>query len=202
MKYSYRFLSLFLLLLFMSPVQAGAGSILVARANGPGKMLKVSEPSYQAELRSQAVSGGLESLSYRGFTILLNPVSDGSYELQVSRTVVYGNRRVSSVFSSIYRSSIEYGYGYDSNRREIVQHRFLFPPNSLTGWANPGDFAAMSKFDWGEAYPIRNCTQSTPIHSLEEAGREYLEAACMPDRDTALRFGREFVDYMLSDRGL
>lgn len=199
MKHLHKFVLLFLFLLLSTSRTEGAGSILVNHPNGPGKMQKASSASHQAQLQSQ-VGGGLEGLSYRGFTILLNPVSNGAYELQVYRIVAYGNRRISSVFSSIYRSSIEYGYRFDSNSHRIIQHHFLFPPNSLTGWANPDDYASMTRFDWGEAYPIGNCPQSTPIHSLEEVGREYLEAACLPNRDTALRFGQKFVDYMLSNR--
>lgn len=177
-------------------------SILVSRTVSPGKVQKVPGNEFSRQIQSGINAMSVEQLRYRGFTILLNPMSNGSYEVQASRQVLFGGRRVSSIFSSMYESSVEYGYEYDSSRRRIIQYHFLFPPNSLTGWANPDEVAAFQKFEWGEPYPIRNCGQNEPIHTLEEAGREYLEASCMPDRDTALRFARNFIDYMLSNRGL
>lgn len=191
----------FLIVLSTSIFELAAGdTILAVQVNSPGRMQKSINNA--ASVRAGIESRSLEALKYRNFTILLNPVSNNTYEVQVYRMVSYGSHQVSSVFSSVYKSSIEYGYRFDQQNQRIVQYHFVFPPNSLTGWANPRDFAAMQQFDWGEKFPIRNCSLDTPIHTLEESGREYMEAACMPDRDTALRFARSFVDYMLGNRGM
>lgn len=177
-------------------------SILAIHQQGPGKLIKADGNVGAYAARTRFVAQGLESMQYRGFTIVLNNVSDGTYEIQVFRIVTYGTHRVNSIFSSLYKSSIEFSYKYDSARKKILQYHFLFPPNSLTGWANPGDYAILEKFDWNEPFPSRTCYMESPIHSLEESGREYLEAACLPDRETAIRFSKKFVDYMYSARGL
>jgi hypothetical protein len=161
-------------------------------------MHKMQISEYSAIVRSQQ----MEQMIYRNFKVILNSMSDGTFEIQAYRMVNYGNRQISSIYSSIYKSSVEYAYKYDPSRQKIIQYHFLFPPNSLTGWANPGQYAGMDKFDWGEKFPARSCSQSSPIHTLEETGREYLEAACIPDRETALRFARSFIDYMLGNRGM
>lgn len=195
-------LVLFAFMLMYLAHSAFGDSILSIRVNGPARIQKIRANEHETSIRSGIESQAVESLNYRNFTILLNAVSNNSYEVQVYRVVNYGTHHVSSVYSSIYKSSVEYGYGLDKDGQHIVQYHFLFPPNSLTGWANPQDVAGMLEFNWGEKFPARNCSIQTPIHTLEESGREYLEAACMPDRDTALRFARHFVDYMLGDRGL
>lgn len=190
----------FLIVLSTSIFELAAGdTILAVQVNGPGRMQKSIN---NASIRAGIESRNLEALNYRNFTILLNPVANNTYEVQAYRMVSYGSHQVSSVFSSVYKSSIEYGYRFDQQNQRIVQYHFVFPPNSLTGWANPRDFSAMQSFDWGEKFPIHSCSQDTPIHTLEESGREYMEAACMPDRDTALRFARSFIDYMLGSRGM
>lgn len=181
---------------------ASGESILAAHVNTPGKMEKSRNASYSAIIQTGLDAQTLENLTYRGFTVLLNALTDGTYEVQAYKMVQYGNRRVNSIFSSVYKSSVEYGYTFDSNQQRIVQYHFLFPPNSLTGWADPGDSVSMQHFDWGELFPTRNCSLHTPVHTLEETGREYLEAACLPDRDTALRFAQKFIDYMQGPRGL
>ena len=178
------------------------GSILAIHESGPGKFTKAggNPGAYTQRVRSSVQ--GLESMQYRNFTILLNGLSDGTYEIQASRIVAYGNHRVNSIFSSLYKSSIEFGYKYDPAHKRIMQYHFLFPPNSLTGWASPGDYSMIEKFDWNEVFPSGTCNTEWPVHSLEEAGREYVEAACLPDRETALRFAQKFIDYMAGGRGL
>lgn len=178
------------------------GSILAIRDSGPGKLTKAGRNPGAYTQRVRSSVQGLESMQYRNFTVLLNALSDGTYEVQASRIVAYGNHRVNSIFSSLYKSSIEFGYKYDPARKRILQYHFLFPPNSLTGWANPGDFSMMEKFDWNELFPSGPCNTDSPVHSLEETGREYLEAACLPDRETALQFAQRFIDYMAGGRGL
>jgi hypothetical protein len=177
-------------------------SILTIRQSGPGRLTKAggNAGAYEEQVRSSGRE--LESIEYRGFTILLNGLSDGSYEVQAFRIVAYGNHRVNSIFSSLYKSSVEFSYQYDKAHKNILQSHFLYPPNSLTGWANPGDYTIIQNFDWNEAFPSRSCYTDSPVNTMEESGREYLEAACLPDRDTALRFAQRFIDYMRSGRGL
>lgn len=185
------------------PLQAEPqGSILAIRESGPGKFTKAggNPGAYTQRVRSSVQ--GLESMQYRNFTILLNGLSDGTYEVQASRIVAYGTHRVNSIFSSLYKSSIEFAYKYDPAQNRILQYHFLFPPNSLTGWANLKDYLMIEKLDWNESFPSDSCYTEWPVHSLEEAGREYVEAGCLPDRDTALRFAQRFIDYMAGGRGL
>jgi len=177
---------------------AQADSILALHQNGRTRLDKANAEAYSARLATSIAGQNVEKLRYHKFTILINPLSNGEYELQVSRTVLYGKRKVNSIFSSVYESSIEYVYHQDQQTSEIVRLHFLFPPNSLTGWANPEDYSTMRQFDWQEKFPGRNCSVST----LEESGREYLEAGCFQNRDDAVRFAQKFIDYVLSDRGL
>jgi hypothetical protein len=146
-------------------------------------------------LRSQAV----EQIAQGKFTIVLNPLSNGQYEVQVYRMVKFGKKRVQSTFASLYQGGIEYSYSYDSQSNEIKQYHFLCPPNSLTCWADPKDYASMKQFKWGENFPAKNC--STSVFTSEEYGREYLQASCFPNRDAALAFATKFVDSITGSRG-
>jgi len=177
-------------------------SILTIRQTVPGTLTKVGGNigAYIKKVRSAVQAQ--ESMQYRGFTILLNGPGDGSYEVQAFRIVAYGKHRVNSIFSSLYKSSVEFSYQYDTTNKWIIQSHFLFPPNSLTGWANPEDYTMIQNFAWNEPFPSRRCYTDSPVHTLEESGREYLEAACLTDRDTALRFAQSFIDYMRGNRGL
>lgn len=146
-------------------------------------------------LRSQSI----EQIAQGKFTILLNPLSNGQYEVQVYRMVKFGKKRVQSTFASLYQAGIEYSYSYDSGSNEIKQYHFLCPPNSLTCWADPGDYASMKKFNWDENFPSKNC--STSVFTSEEYGREYLQASCFPNRDAALTFATKFVTSISGSRG-
>ena len=108
--------------------------------------------------------------------------------------------QVSSLFSSLFKSSVEYSYTYDRGSQQIIQRHFVFPPNSLTGWANPYDYMTMAKFDWNESFPSRTCASS--VYTLEEVGRECLQAGCFTNRDSALLFDKKFIDYVLGARGI
>ena len=146
-------------------------------------------------LRSQAT----EQLAQGKFTIVLNPLSNGQYEVQVYRMVKFGKKRVMSTFASLYQAGIEYSYSYDAQSQEIKQYHFLCPPNSLTCWADPTDYESMKQFKWGENYPAKNCSLS--VFTSEEYGREYLQASCFPNRDAALGFATKFVDNISGSRG-
>jgi hypothetical protein len=146
---------------------------------------------------SRSQQSQAEQLKQGKFTIVLNPVSNG-YEVQVYRMVAYGNKRVNSIFASLYRSSIEYTYSYDAQSKEIRQYHFMCPPNSLTCWADPSDYSILSVFDWQENFPSKNC--STSVFTSEEYGREYLEASCFPNRDAALTFATKFIGYANRNR--
>ena len=185
---------IYIFLLLSTFAIAQDSSIMAAHTNGR-RLIK--NRSFESASFSSAQN--LKRYQYKGFTILVNQVGS-SYEVQAYRMVQYGPRNVNSVFSSIYKSSIEFSYEFDQAQQRIVQRHFVFPPNSLTGWANPNEYVAMQSFDWGEPYPVKSCSISAPIHTLEEYGREYLEAACMPDADTSLRFAKKFIDYMVSSR--
>lgn len=177
-------------------------SILANHSVGRGKIEKAQGNirSYLSRVEIAIQGQTVERLAYRQFTILLNPLSNGQYELQVYRWVAYGNREVNSTFSSVFSGSEEYSYDYDAGTQTIVQYHFVFPPNSLTGWANPDDYATMPRLPWGENIPSKTC--STPVFSLEEFGREYLQAACFQNRDVTLRFAKRFIDYVSGARGL
>jgi hypothetical protein len=189
-------------LLGLAAVAESSHSILAVHPNGKGQIEKAGGNihSYLARVETAVQGQTVELLAYRQFTILLNPLSNGQYELQVYKWVLYGSRRVNSTFSSVFSASVEYSYTYDASTQSIVQDHFVFPPNSLTGWANPDDYATLRHLPWGENLPSRTC--STPVFSLEEFGREYLQAACFQNRDLALRFARKFIDYVSGSRGL
>lgn len=176
-------------------------SIFAVRSLGVQRIEKANgNPGAYNQRIGMAILGlKVEQLKYRGFTLLVNQVN-GQYEIQVSRMMTYGNVQVSSLFSSMFKSSVEYSYSYDRTSQQIVQRHFIFPPNSLTGWANPDDYATMEKFDWNETFPSRTC--ASPIYTLEEVGREYLQAGCFANRDSALLFARRFIDYVLGARGM
>jgi hypothetical protein len=159
------------------------------KANGD-----VSSYLNSISLRSQS-----EQLAQGKFTIVLNPLSNGQYEVQAYRMVKFGKKRVMSTFASLYQAGIEYSYSYDSQSNEIKQYHFLCPPNSLTCWADPGDYASMKLFNWGENFPAKNC--SVGVFTSEEYGREYLQASCFPNRDAALTFATKFVSSISGKRG-
>lgn len=185
-------------LLGLAAVAESNDSILVIHPNGKNHAQKAGGHLDGIETGIQGQS--IERMTYRQFTILLNPLSNGEYELLAYRWVVYGSRRVNSTFSSVFKSSVEYSYAYDPSAQAIVQYHFLFPPNSLTGWATPGDYAIIKQLAWGENLPSKTC--STPVYTLEEFGREYLQAGCFQERDSALRFAKKFIDYVWGARGL
>src|SRR5687767_5722853 len=110
------------------------------------------------------------------FTILINSLSNGQYEIQVYRMVAFGSKRVMSTFSSLYQSGIEYSYSYDSQSQQIRQYHFICPPNSLTCWSDPSNYAMFQEFDWQEKFPAKTCSMS--VFTSEEYGREYLQASC------------------------
>lgn len=192
-------LCMFFALLQVAAVHAEPGSIFAVRSMGDGQIQKADGSLYLQRIALAIQGQRVEQLSYRGFTLLLNPIN-GQYEIEATRMVVYGSIHVNSLFSSVYKASVEYSYTYDNSTQQIVQHHFLFPPNSLTGWANPEDYLTMTRFDWNESFPSRSC--SVPVFTLEETGREYLQAGCFQSRDSALVFARKFVDYVLSTRGM
>lgn len=189
---------LLLAALLLAPIaSADIGSIFAVNSNNAKRLQKTNPHSYMSTLNTAAESQQLERMQYRGYFLLLNRVSN-QYEVQVYKMVRYGNKQVNSIFASQFQASIEYEYSY--NGSAIRQDHFLFPPNSLTGWANPGDYVTMKEFPWKAAYPSQNCTAQ--IHSSEEFGREYLEAACFTNRDSAIQFGKKFIDYILGSRGM
>jgi hypothetical protein len=185
------------ILLFAQIASADLGSIYAINSSNGKRLQKINPGSYMSTLNTAAESQQLERLQYRGYFLLLNRVSN-QYEVQVYKMVRYGNKQVNSIFASQFQASIE--YEYSSNGTGIRQDHFLFPPNSLTGWANPGDFITMKEFPWKAAYPSKTC--SSQIHSSEEFGREYFEASCFTSRDAAIQFAQKFIDYILGNRGM
>jgi hypothetical protein len=192
-------LSFFIFLVLASAISAEqASTILVVRTIGATRLHK-AQPKDVPSISSQtSAMSGLEQIEYRGYFINLQP-SDKNYNLQIYTTIAYGNYRVNSIYASQFQSSIEYAYTYDAAKHEIRQDHFLFPANSLTGWANPDDYVLMRQFDWKERFPT-NCDSS--IYTSEEFGREYLEASCFQDRDAAVRFAKRFINYAVGRRGL
>lgn len=190
-----------ILLIAAGPLHSEPGSILAVRTVGQSRIQKANgNPGAYLSRLGMAIQGQeVEQIQYRGFTLLVHPIN-GQYEIEVTRMITYGNVHVSSLFSSIFKSSVEYSYTYDPSTQQIIQRHFIFPPNSLTGWANPDDYLTMARFGWNESFPSKNC--SVPIFSLEESGREYLQAGCFANRDAALLFARKFIDYVLSARGM
>jgi hypothetical protein len=143
-------------------------------------------------------SQSVETLKQGKFTIVLNPLSNGQYELQVYKIVLFGKKRVMSTFASLYTSGIEYTYSFDTQSERIKQNHFICPPNSLTCWADPSDYAILNQFEWQENFPSKNC--SMPVFTSEEYGREYLQASCFASRDAALTFATNFVTYANRNR--
>lgn len=184
-------------LLLAQVASADIGSIFAVNSTNGKRIQKTNPGSYMSTLNTAAESQQLERLQYRGYFVLLNRVSN-QYEVQVYKMVRYGNKQVNSIFASQFQASIEYEYSL--NGSAIRQDHFLFPPNSLTGWANAGDFITMNEFPWKSAYPSKSCTSQ--VHSCEEFGREYLEASCFTNRDAAIQFAKKFIDYILGSRGM
>lgn len=184
-------------LLLAQVASADIGSIFAINSNNGKRLQKTNPHSYMSTLNTAAESQQLERLQYRGYFLLLNRVSN-QYEVQVYKMVRYGNKQVNSIFASQFQASIEYEYSL--NGSSIRQDHFLFPPNSLTGWATPGDYLTMKEFPWNLPYPSKTC--SAQVHSCEEFGREYLEASCFTNRDAAIQFAKKFIDYILGSRGM
>lgn len=143
-------------------------------------------------------AAGVEQIQYRGYYINLEPAGP-DYHVQIFTMIHYGSLQVSSIFASQFQSSIEYAYSYDPAKHEIRQDHFVFPANSLTGWANPDEYVLMRQFDWNQRFPS-GCDGS--VYTSEEFGREYMESSCFHDRDSALKFAKKFINYALGRRGL
>ena len=194
-----RLLPLFIFLLLISTLYAEqANTILVVRTIGAARIQKAQPRTSPSIAAQTSALGAWEQIEYRGYFINLQP-SGKNYNLQIYTTIEYGNYRVNSIYASQFQSSIEYAYTYDPAKHEIRQDHFLFPANSLTGWANPEDYVLMRQFDWKERFPA-NC--DTSIYTSEEFGREYLEASCFQEHDAAVRFAKRFINYSLGRRGL
>ena len=191
-------IGMILMLLYSLSLYGQSGSTSAIRLINRSKMEKAdgNVRNYLSRINAQAQTS--EKLRLGKFTILLNPLSNGEYELQVYRIVSYGKNRVMSIFASLYSSGIEYSYSYDVQSRQIKQYHFICPPNSLNCWANPSDYAILTEFEWQENFPSKNC--SMPVFTSEEYGREYLQASCFASRDAALAFATKFVKYANRDR--
>jgi hypothetical protein len=173
-----------------SPVrQVNASRIQKANGDVAGYVQQMARAAQSAEQIKQGK-----------FTIIINPLSNGQFEIQVYRMVSVGKKKVMSTFASLYRAGIEYSYAYDSKAQEIRQYHFVCPPNSLTCWANPEDYEILQQFKWGEKFPSKNC--STSVFTSEEYGREYLQATCFSSRDAALVFAQKFIEFVTGNRGL
>lgn len=166
-----------------------AGAARIEKANG-------NISAYMSRL----AQANMEQLTQGKFTILLNPLTNGQYEVQVYRMVPVGNKRVMSTFSSVFKASVEYSYEIDTRDGSIKQNHYICPPDSLTCWSNPNDFASMPQFNWNEPYPAKSCSQ--PVFTSEEYGREYLQASCFSNRDAALTFAQSFIQYVTGRRGM
>ena len=194
-----RILPFFIFLLLISIVYAEqTNTILVVRTTGATRLEKAQPKDSPSITGQTSAMNGWEQIEYRGYFINLQP-SDKNYNLQIFTTITYGGYRINSIYASQFQSSIEYAYTYDPAKHQIRQDHFVFPANSLTGWANPDDYVMMRQFDWKERFPS-NCDSS--IYTSEEFGREYLEASCFQDHDAALRFAKRFINYALGRRGL
>jgi hypothetical protein len=192
-----KWISFFLLFLLLVPALYAveeAGSILVVHQSNERKLQKKDPGSAVAS----APSGSYEQIEYRGYTINLQS-SGQDYNMQIFTMVHYGNMEVNSIYATQFQTAVEYAYTYDPQKHEIRQDHFLFPPNSLTGWANPEDYVTMRQFDWKERFPS-GCNGS--VYTSEEFGREYLETSCFHDHDAALKFAKKFINYSLGRRGL
>lgn len=191
------FVGMMILLLSGISLYGQADSTSAVRLLSNSKIQK-ADGNVQSYLNRIAQAQSGETLKQGKFTIVLNPLANGQYELQIHRVVLFGKKRVNSIFASLYQSSIEYSYSYDSQSQQIKRYHFICPPNSLTCWAEPSDYAILTEFDWHENFPAKNC--SMPVFTSEEYGREYLEASCFPNRDAALTFATKFIAYINSNR--
>lgn len=194
--------ALILLFLLFLPhfIFAEEGSIFALQLKSRSRVVKTIPSSYQSSISYALGSQQIEKLQYRTYYILLNHLSNGQYELQVYKLVRYGNKQINSIFASQFESSIEYAYTYDTAGDRIRRDHYVYPPDSLTGWSNPTDYVTSKEFVWKEQFPAKTCDRG--VYTSEQFGREYLEASCFRDRDTALRFGKKFVDYVLGSRGM
>jgi hypothetical protein len=174
------------------PLFGQSETIAAIRMVNKSKMEKTNRVAQQGQ--------SIEQLQQGKFTIILNPLNNGQYELQVYRMVKYGKKRVFSTFASGYKTGIEYSYSYDARNQEIQQFHFICPANSLTCWANPQDYASLKTFAWEEKFPSQSCSFS--VFTSEEYGREYVQASCFPNRDAALLFAQKFITYVTGPRGL
>ena len=188
-----------ILIVFLSSfsLHAQEGSIAAIRSKSATKMEKANGNIQNYLARTSQIQSA-EQVQQGKFTIVLNPLANGQWETQVSRTVAFGTKRVNSIFASLYQSGIEYTYSFHSGTNQIRQYHYICPPNSLTCWSNPSDYAILTQFDWGENFPSRNCALS--VFTSEEYGREYLQASCFPNRDAALQFATKFVSYTKRNR--
>jgi hypothetical protein len=191
---------IFISFILAEAVFSDESSILALNNNSQGRLTKARPSNQQSSISRSIESQQAEQLQYRSFLVVINRNQSGKYELQVSKTVRYGDKQISSIYASQYQTSVEYEYRYESSSGKIRQDHFLFPANSLTGWANPGDYVTMREFAWKGRFPSQNC--SSAVHTSEEFGREYLEASCFPSRDAAIQFAKRFVNYVLGPRGL
>ena len=195
-----RFLILVFLLFMPHFIFAQEGSIFALQLKSKSRAVKTIPSSYQSNISYALGSQQIERLQYRTYFIVLNHLQNGQYELQVYKLVRYGNKQVNSIYSSQFESSIEYAYTYETAGDRIRRDHFVYPPDSLTGWANPSDYVTSKEFVWKERFPAKTCNRG--VYTSEQFGREYLEASCFRDRDSALRFGKKFVDYVLGNRGM
>ncbi len=192
---------IFMLFVLLMPLVTYSyeGSIFAVQNKSKSRVVKTIPSSYDSNINFAINAQQVERLQYKNYFILLNQVSNG-YELQVYRLVRYGTKQVNSIFASQFESSVEYSYSYEASGDRIRRDHFLYPPDSLTGWANPTDYITTKEFVWKEQFPSKTCGRG--VYTSEQYGREYLEASCFKDRDTALRFGKKFVDYVLGSRGM
>ena len=200
MKNKSTILPVILIILLSAPLYGQSNSLSAIRMVNKSKLQKANGDlsGYLTRMSQQGQS--IEQLQQGRFTIVLNPLSNGQYELQVYRMVKFGKKRVISTFASVYETGIEYSYSYDAQTHEIQQFHFICPPNSLTCWADPQDYSSLKEFVWEEKFPSDKCTLS--VFTSEEYGREYVQASCFPNRDAALLFAQKFIDYVTGPRGL
>jgi hypothetical protein len=197
MRIKQKVLGVAVMILLSGLLYAQTDSTAAVRLLNNSRMQKANGNVQQYLARTAQAQTG-EHLQQGKFTIILTGLANGQYEVQVYRMVPFGKKRVQSTFASLYQSGIEYSYRYDAQSQSIKQYHFICPPNSLTCWSNPKDYAIFQEFDWQEQFPSKNCSQS--VFTSEEYGREYLQASCFSNRDAALGFAQKFIGYVSRNR--
>ncbi len=143
-----------------------------------------------------ATGQSVEKIKQGKFTILLSPLSNGEYEIQVYRMLGYGQRRVTVHLRHSTNQALNTLTHTTRNPVKSAIPLYMSAEFAdLLGQSS--DYAILNQFEWQENFP--STTAQCPFSPPKNTAGIYT-ASCFPHRDAALSFATKFITYTNRNR--